>query len=192
LVLTATFPKVTQNVRYFALQRAHAGFFSLGRAFLQETHLTAVFDDPYGAYFNLSQAQYSPNTSAQIVEIVSRKRIEKRLTAGEIVLIVLGLAALCVIVFLAWAKAAKRAPFAKKKNRSNDDIEFGSLVNLRKNVAHGIPSANRKEDDDGASTKGSIYYEALSEIKNGEGSKEIRHFEESGTWPEPEKKKQLL
>jgi hypothetical protein len=190
LVLNAAFPKVTQSVRYFALQRARAGFFSLGRAFLQETYITAVFDDAYGGYFNLSQAQYSPNASPQIVEIVPRTRDRSRIGAGAIVGLVFAFAILGTIAFLVWAKATKHVPFAKPKNRRSDNIELGSRRDLLENLGPRHHSAERNEHDDGASTEGSIYYEALSDIKNGEGSSAIQKHEESPT--EPEKKENRL
>jgi hypothetical protein len=189
LVLAATFPKLAQSVRYFALQRAFGGFFSLGRAFLQEAHLTAVFDHPDGAYFNLSQAQYYPNRPPQIVEIVSPKRVHKKLAQST--WIALGVTCgvlLCVILALLWAKAFKCGPFAKRKLQGSEDIEFGSRVNLRRDAAPGASSAEPNDHDDAASTKGSIYYEAISDIKEGEGSKDAESHE-TDLRPEPDKKK---
>jgi hypothetical protein len=189
LVLTATFPKVTQTMRYFALQRSPLSTYGyLGRAFLQETYITAVFDDPRGLYFNLSQAQYTPNTPSHVVEIVSMTRYRKNRTGVWIAVSVIG-ATVCVILLLAvWAKVARRGPFAKKKAPKIEDIEFGSRVNLRRDAAPGASTAERNVNDDASSTKGSIYYEAISDLKRGEGSNESKDHE-MDVLPEPEKGK---
>jgi hypothetical protein len=190
LVLTATFPKVAQNMRYFALQRSPMPLRgSLGRAFLQETYITAVLQDaPRGMYFNLSQARYSPNTPSHIVEIVSAKRTGKYLSGAWIAISVIGVAAVVTLLLLVWAKVAKRGPFGKKKTPTNEEIEFDSRVNLRTEVAPGASAAERNVHGDAASTKGSIYYEAVSEIERGEGSKEGEP-REMDIRPEPEKMK---
>ena len=68
LVLTAKPPLVNQTRKYFAVQRSRGSYF-LGRAFLQETYMTAVFDHPGGGYFNLSQANLSDRIRPKIVAI---------------------------------------------------------------------------------------------------------------------------
>ena len=162
---------------------------SLGRAFLQETYITAVLQDPpMGMYFNLSQAQYSPNTPSHIVEIVSVKRTEKNLNGAWIAISVIGVAVVVILLLVVWAKVGRRGPFGKKKTPTNEEIEFGSRVNLRTEVAPGASAAERNVDDDAASTKGSIYYEAVSDIKTGEGSKEGEH-RVMDIQPEPKKMK---
>jgi hypothetical protein len=189
LVLTATFPKVTQSTRYFALQKSllnHSG--SLGRAFLQETYITAVLDEESRhMFFNLSQAQYSPDVPPHIVEIapVSVKRYGRNLSGAWIAISVVGTAVVVILLLVVWAKVSKRGPFGRKKKAPrNEDIEFGSRVNLRTEAAPGASAAERDVHDDSVSTKGSIYYEAVSDIKAEESKDGERREMDIPTQPE--------
>jgi hypothetical protein len=129
LVLTATFPLVNQTVQYFALQRARTGAFVLGRAFLQHTYLTAVFDRPGGGYFNLSQSKWSKSTNPRIVEIkpggMVREPSSSNLSTGAIVGIVLGgVVAIAVVLYLFWSHRTHHFPFAGTRYTQADRAEL--------------------------------------------------------------------
>ncbi|KAF2675127.1 acid protease [Microthyrium microscopicum] len=170
LVLEAKFPTVNTPTKFFAVQRAPQtqAIFTLGRAFLQVAHVTAVFDDPAGPYISVAKAKYKKNVPRQIVEIVTTK--EPTSHAGMIAGIVIAILVLLAIAgYLIFAKKMRRFPFraapAPKRRIGNeeDGKNFSSFSTSA--PSHSAPRSpprpvlgNSRQSQRSAE---SVYYEAM-------------------------------
>ncbi|OCK76062.1 acid protease [Lepidopterella palustris CBS 459.81] len=154
--LTATYPLVANNTRYFPLQRADNDTqYTLGRAFLQSAHLIVDYER---SNFSISQALF-PNTSVSqnLVRILPPPTVingitppsnspkgsqERSLSAGAIVGIVVGsvLAGILITtgIFLLVAKRSKN-PYDDGGNTApailvDDELELGGTPAARPGV----------------------------------------------------------
>tara|TARA_R110002003_G_scaffold121_21_gene10817 strand:+ start:3533 stop:4450 length:918 start_codon:yes stop_codon:yes gene_type:complete len=115
--LTVTYPFVNSSSRYFPLKRAsRSDQYVLGRAFLQETHLSVDYDTKY---FNLSQAKFSGNDT-NLVRIRPQPATipqPSTLSSGAYAGIGIGSAVfilLLVYLLFAWRKAWR--PFTPQRS----------------------------------------------------------------------------
>lgn len=119
LVMEGSFPSSPEPTRYLALQRSGGNRFNLGRAFFQDTYLTAEFDRPSGPYIYLSQARYEPKEASKIKEMDparylrhTRKHDDNLGIILPIVFVVLALIA--IALYIVYARKAGWVPFRRK------------------------------------------------------------------------------
>jgi Eukaryotic aspartyl protease len=158
LVLDATSPRVNESSRHVAIRHSGSEHYNFGRAFFQDTVITAHYDRPAGPFVYLAQAKYNPSAPRQIKEINTQQYLRVHQTSRDNKIGVILPIVFCVTAFIAmigyliWARKVGWIPF-RYRNKTEEPKESTQLEN-----ASSWP-ADRKEEPN----TDSVYYDATED-----------------------------
>ncbi|KAL2679793.1 aspartic peptidase domain-containing protein [Phyllosticta citricarpa] len=126
--------------RYFPIKHSKEadGSATLGRAFLQETHVFADFDRQY---FNLSQTVFDSKAESRVITVQKPADEDSGLSGGDIAGIVTAvMTAMATVAYLAFAKAKRHWPF--KAAATSPSVEGNEPVAFKPELdGAGVPRA---------------------------------------------------
>ncbi|KAK7533340.1 aspartic peptidase domain-containing protein [Phyllosticta citribraziliensis] len=133
--------------RYFPIKPSKDSSSTLGRAFLQETHIFADFDRHY---FNISQTMFDPTAESRVITVQAPAEESSGLSGAAIAGIVSAvLTAVSTVGYLAFAKAKKRWPFRAASTTAASAVEGEEPASFKPELdGAGVPRAEMSCTED--------------------------------------------